>query len=56
MKRGDVRCSRHVTDRMSLMTYTGDVVSGGPSDRRDLPLLTIRKMSVGVMEIGRAHV
>jgi glyoxylase-like metal-dependent hydrolase (beta-lactamase superfamily II) len=34
---------------MSLMTYTGDVVSGGPSDRRDLPLLTIRKMSVGVM-------
>ncbi len=31
------------------MTYTGDVVSGGPSDRRDLPLLTIRKMSVGVM-------
>jgi glyoxylase-like metal-dependent hydrolase (beta-lactamase superfamily II) len=34
---------------MSLMTYTGDVVSGGPSDRRDLPLLTIRKMSVGMM-------
>ena len=31
------------------MTYTGDVVSGGPSDRRDLPLLTIRKMSVGMM-------
>jgi len=31
------------------MTYTGDVVSGGPSDRRDLPLLTIRKTSVGTM-------
>jgi glyoxylase-like metal-dependent hydrolase (beta-lactamase superfamily II) len=31
------------------MTYTGDVVSGGPSDRRDLPLLTIRKACVGTM-------
>jgi glyoxylase-like metal-dependent hydrolase (beta-lactamase superfamily II) len=31
------------------MTYTGDVVPGGPSDRRDLPLLTIRKASVGTM-------
>ena len=31
------------------MTYNGDVVSGGPSDRRDLPLLTIRKVSVGTM-------
>jgi glyoxylase-like metal-dependent hydrolase (beta-lactamase superfamily II) len=31
------------------MTYTGDVVTGGPSDRRDLPLLTIRKASVGTM-------
>jgi len=30
-------------------TYTGDVVSGGPSDQRDLPLLTIRKASVGTM-------
>jgi len=29
------------------MTYTGDVVSGGPSDRRDLQQLTIRKASVG---------
>ena len=29
--------------------YTGDVVPGGPSDRRDLPLLTIRKASVGTM-------
>lgn len=28
------------------MTYTGDVVSGGLSDRRDLPLLTIRKAGV----------
>ena len=27
---------------MCLMTYTGDVTSGGPSDRRDLRLLTIR--------------
>ncbi|MEP7193250.1 MAG: MBL fold metallo-hydrolase [Actinomycetota bacterium] len=32
------------------MTYTGDVVSGGPSDRRDLPQLTIRKASVGAMD------
>ena len=31
------------------MTYTGDVVSDGPSDQRDLPLLTIRKASVGTM-------
>lgn len=31
------------------MTYTGDVVSGGPGDRRDLPLLTIRKACVGTM-------
>jgi glyoxylase-like metal-dependent hydrolase (beta-lactamase superfamily II) len=31
------------------MTYTGDVVPGGPSDRRDLPLLTIRKASVSAM-------
>jgi len=31
------------------MTYTGDVISGGPSDRRDLPRLTIRKASVGTM-------
>lgn len=31
------------------MTYTGDVISGGPSDLRDLPLLTIRKASVGSM-------
>jgi glyoxylase-like metal-dependent hydrolase (beta-lactamase superfamily II) len=31
------------------MTYTGDVVPGGPSDRRDLPRLTIRKASVGSM-------
>ncbi len=29
------------------MIYTGDVVSGGPSDRRDLSQLTIRKASVG---------
>jgi glyoxylase-like metal-dependent hydrolase (beta-lactamase superfamily II) len=34
---------------MSLMNYTGDVVSGGPSDRRDLARLTIRKASVGTM-------
>jgi glyoxylase-like metal-dependent hydrolase (beta-lactamase superfamily II) len=31
------------------MIYTGDVVSGGPSDRRDLSQLTIRKASVGTM-------
>jgi glyoxylase-like metal-dependent hydrolase (beta-lactamase superfamily II) len=31
------------------MTYTGDVASGGPSDQRDLALLTIRKTSVGTM-------
>jgi len=29
--------------------YTGDVVAGGASDQRDLPLLTIRKASVGGM-------
>jgi glyoxylase-like metal-dependent hydrolase (beta-lactamase superfamily II) len=34
---------------MCLMTYAGDVTSGGPSDLRDLPLLTIRKASVGAM-------
>ena len=34
---------------MGPMTYTGDVLSGGPSDRRDLPQLTIRKASVGSM-------
>ena len=32
------------------MTYTGDVTSGGPSDQRDLTLLTIRKASVGTMD------
>jgi glyoxylase-like metal-dependent hydrolase (beta-lactamase superfamily II) len=31
------------------MTYTGDVAAGGPTDRRDLPGLTIRKASVGTM-------
>jgi glyoxylase-like metal-dependent hydrolase (beta-lactamase superfamily II) len=31
------------------MTYTGNVLSGGPSDRRELPELTIRKISVGAM-------
>ena len=32
-----------------LMTYAGDATSDGPSDERDLPLLTIRKASVGAM-------
>src|SRR5665647_3583276 len=31
------------------MQYTGDVFAGGDSDQRDLPLLTIRKASVGEM-------
>ncbi|MEO6142754.1 MAG: MBL fold metallo-hydrolase [Dermatophilaceae bacterium] len=31
------------------MTYAGEVTSGGPSDQRDLQLLTIRKASVGTM-------
>ena len=31
------------------MTYTGDVTLGGPSDVRELPDLTIRKMSVSPM-------
>ena len=31
------------------MTYAGDVTSGGPSDQRDLPLMTIRKASVEAM-------
>lgn len=34
---------------MWLMTYVGDVTSGGPSDVRELPMLTIRKASVGAM-------
>jgi glyoxylase-like metal-dependent hydrolase (beta-lactamase superfamily II) len=34
---------------MGLMTYIGDVTSGGPSDQCDLPQLTIRKASVGAM-------
>ena len=34
---------------MWLMTYVGDVTSGGPSDRRDLRLLTIRKAAVGAL-------
>jgi glyoxylase-like metal-dependent hydrolase (beta-lactamase superfamily II) len=32
------------------MTYTGDVTPGGPSDLRELPLLDIRKMSVGTLD------
>jgi glyoxylase-like metal-dependent hydrolase (beta-lactamase superfamily II) len=35
---------------MCLMAYAGDVSSGGPSDQRDLRLLTIRKLSVGAMD------
>ena len=31
------------------MTYTGEVSPGGPTDQRDLPLLTIRKASVSAM-------
>lgn len=31
------------------MRYTGEVTNGGASDQRDLPLLTIRKASVGTM-------
>jgi glyoxylase-like metal-dependent hydrolase (beta-lactamase superfamily II) len=31
------------------MEYTGDVATGSASDERDLPLLTIRKASVGAM-------
>jgi glyoxylase-like metal-dependent hydrolase (beta-lactamase superfamily II) len=31
------------------VAYTGDVVPGGPSDQRELPGLTIRKVSVGTM-------
>jgi glyoxylase-like metal-dependent hydrolase (beta-lactamase superfamily II) len=34
---------------MWKMQYAGDVTTGGPSDQRDLPLLTIRKASVGAM-------
>jgi glyoxylase-like metal-dependent hydrolase (beta-lactamase superfamily II) len=29
------------------MDYTGDVITGGPTDQRDLPRLTVRKASVG---------
>jgi glyoxylase-like metal-dependent hydrolase (beta-lactamase superfamily II) len=34
---------------MGPMTYTGDVVTDGPSDRRDLHLLTVRKTVVGTL-------
>ena len=32
------------------MTYTGDVSVGGPADTRELPGLTITKVSVGPMD------
>jgi len=32
-----------------MMNYVGDVTPGGPSDLRTLPLMTIRKASVGAM-------
>ncbi|MFB9239038.1 MBL fold metallo-hydrolase [Plantactinospora siamensis] len=32
------------------MTYTGDVTTGGPTDVRELPHLTITKVSVGPMD------
>jgi glyoxylase-like metal-dependent hydrolase (beta-lactamase superfamily II) len=32
------------------MTYTGDVTAGGPADTRELPGLTITKVSVGPMD------
>ena len=32
------------------MTYTGEVTPGGPADTRDLPALTITKLSVGPMD------
>jgi glyoxylase-like metal-dependent hydrolase (beta-lactamase superfamily II) len=32
------------------MTYTGEVSPGGPADTRDLPALTITKLSVGPMD------
>jgi glyoxylase-like metal-dependent hydrolase (beta-lactamase superfamily II) len=32
------------------VTYTGDVTPGGPSDVRELPDLTITKLSVGMMD------
>lgn len=32
------------------MPYTGNVTAGGPADQRDLPGLTIRKVSVGPMD------
>ena len=32
------------------MTYTGDVTAGGPPDTRDLPGLTVTKLSVGPMD------
>jgi glyoxylase-like metal-dependent hydrolase (beta-lactamase superfamily II) len=34
---------------MCFMRYTGNVTTGGPSDQRDLPLLTVRKACVGTM-------
>jgi glyoxylase-like metal-dependent hydrolase (beta-lactamase superfamily II) len=35
---------------MPYAPYAGDVTSGGPTDQRDLFLLTIRKASVGTMD------
>ena len=32
------------------MAYTGDVTPGGPPDTRDLPGLTVTKLSVGPMD------
>jgi hypothetical protein len=32
------------------MTYTGNVSAGGPADTRELPGLTITKVSVGPMD------
>ncbi len=32
------------------MAYTGNVTAGGPPDTRDLPGLTVRKLSVGPMD------
>src|SRR5262245_52736781 len=45
---GQVPAARPVHN--GRMTYTGDVTVGGPADTRELPGLTITKLSVGPMD------
>src|SRR5688572_22147332 len=44
------RCLRYQAGSEDAMTYTGKVTPGGPADVRELPALSITKMSVGSMD------